>query len=246
MISARDNCIILLIDSPVPERLAPELRTAFGAERAERVNFYLLQHTYKLAKQFKGAFLILSFDKSPQHPDLTWLDADDPGFLEAKGKNAECRTAEAFQLAFNTGAKKVLLLNHLSPGVKPEWLYQTFEAVTDKTISLGTNRNGSVYLVGLTINNLNILEGLSLTSIKAAEELSEKAKKNKLGVFALPATDTIRTEDALRSWLDAEDSAPSLFMKEPASIPAAEPASFVPEFLPGASDGSGRAKLGSK
>jgi hypothetical protein len=96
MAQQRDNCIILLIDAPVPERIAPELISAFGVERAERVNLDLLQNAYKLAKKFKDAILLLSFDKSSRHPDLTWLDSDDPGFLEAKGKNPEERINEAF------------------------------------------------------------------------------------------------------------------------------------------------------
>ncbi|HBB67498.1 MAG: hypothetical protein A2X28_00940 [Elusimicrobia bacterium GWA2_56_46] len=223
MAQKRDNCIILLIDAPVPERIAPELISAFGAERAERVNLDLLQNAYKLAKKFKDAILLLSFDKSSRHPDLTWLDSDDPGFLEAKGKNPEERINEAFQLAFNTGAKKALLLNHLSPEVKPEWLHQTFDAVADKTISLGANRDGSLYLVGLTFSSLKILEGLSFLSVKAAEEISERAKKNKLGVFSLPETDAVKTEDSLLKWADSKDSSPSPFMRAEPSFAAAPP-----------------------
>ncbi|OGS07629.1 MAG: hypothetical protein A2270_06740 [Elusimicrobia bacterium RIFOXYA12_FULL_51_18] len=221
MSSKRDNCIILLIEPPVTERIDPEFVNAFGAERAVHIHLELLQNAYKLAKNFKDSILILSFDKSPRHPDLTWLDTEDPGFLEAKGKNSEDRITEAFQLAFNTGAKKVLLLSHLSPEVKSEWLYQAFDSVAEKTLALGLNQDGSIYLVGLTLNNLKVLERLSFISAKTAEEITEHTKKNKLGVFSLPEAYAVKNEENLRKWMESRDSAQSLF-KAP-SGPGAAP-----------------------
>lgn len=213
MSAKRNNCIILMIDAPVPENVAPELRTAFGAERSAHINQDLLQNAYKLAKNFSDAILILSFEPSQRHPDLTWLDIEDPGFLEAKSKNPEGRIADAFRLAFNTGAKKALLLNHLSPKVPSEYLSQTFDSVTDKTIALGPNQDGSVYIVGLTLNNLKLLEGLSFSSPRSAAEITEKAKKNKLSIFSLPESFAVTGEETLRKWLDSRDSDPALFAK---------------------------------
>lgn len=231
MSDKRNNCIILLIEAPVPENVNPELKAAFGVERATHINLDLLKNAYKLAKNFTDAILILSFEKSQRHPDLTWLDLEDPGFLEAKGKNLESRIADAFQLAFNTGAKKALLLNHLSPRVKAEWLSQAFDSVTEKTIALGLNQDGSVYLVGLTLNNLKILEGLSFSSPKTAEEISERTKKNKLSVFSLPEAFAVKSDETLRKWIDARDSDPSLFLKTRAGAgePAAQPAAHRQE-----------------
>jgi glycosyltransferase A (GT-A) superfamily protein (DUF2064 family) len=210
MAISRDNCIILLIEEPVPGRLAAELTGAFGAERAVHIDLDLLQNAYKLAKNFQDAILILSYNKSPRHPDLTWLDHDDPGFLEAKGKALENRIADAFQLSFNTGAKKALILNHLSPGIKPEWLTQAFDAINEKTIALGLNQNGSIYLAGASFSNLKALEGLRFSPGKTAEELSEKARKNKLSVFQLPEAYAVENEETLRKWLDARETSPSL------------------------------------
>lgn len=215
MSSQRDNCIILLVEPPVPERIAPEFLTAFGAERAMHIHLDLLQNAYSLAKNFKDAVLFLSFDKSPRHPDLTWLDAEDPGFLDAKGKNPEARIMEAFQLAFNTGSKKALLLNHLSPEVKPEWLYQAFDSVTEKTVTLGLNQGGSAYLLGLTLDNLRAMEGLSFRSAKIADEIAERAKRNKFNIFSLPEAYAVKSEETLRKWMDARNAAPSLFKAPP-------------------------------
>jgi glycosyltransferase A (GT-A) superfamily protein (DUF2064 family) len=221
MNAARDNCIILLVEAPVPERVSPELTGTFGAERAVHIHLDLLQNSYKLVKKFGNAVLILAYEKSARHPDLTWLDADDPGFLNTKGKSPDAGITNVFRLAFNTGAKKALLLSHLSPGIKPEWLQQAFDAITEKTIALGPNTNGSVYLVGLTATNLKLLEGSPFASAKAAEELSDKARKAKLAVSLLPEACAVENEESLRAWLEAKDPAQPLFAKERVGVPAA-------------------------
>ena len=227
MSDKRDNCIILLIEAPVPENINPELKAAFGAERAAHINLDLLQNAYKLAKNFPDSTLILSFERSQRHPDLTWLDPEDPGFLESKGKTLEGRIADAFQLAFNTGAKKVLLLNHLSRIIKADWLSQTFDSVTEKTIALGLNQDGTIYIVGLTPNNIKLLEGIPFSSPKTAGGISEKAKKNKIAVFSLPEAVAVKSDEPPGKGIDAGDPDTSLLMKpqavsgEQAALPAA-------------------------
>jgi len=209
-----------MVEAPTPENVDAGLKAAFGEERASHINLDLLQNAYKLAKNFSNSMLLLSFAPSQRHPDLTWLDIEDPGFLEAKRKNPEGRILDAFKLAFNTGAKKALLLSHLSPKVPAEWLSQTFDSINEKTIALGLNDDKSVYIAGLTLNNLKLLEGLSFSSPKISEDLAEKAKKNKLSVFALPESFAVKSEETLRKWLDAREAAPSPFLKLPDAAPA--------------------------
>ncbi|MCX5791062.1 MAG: hypothetical protein NTY45_02425, partial [Elusimicrobia bacterium] len=129
MAKNRNNCIILLVEPPEQEKIGQELKTAFGPERAAQVNSDLLLQAYKTLKDFNDAILILSYEKTQHHPDLTWLDPEDPGFLEFKAKPLEERIRDVFQLAFFTGAKKALLVDHLSPEIKEDWLKQAFEAV---------------------------------------------------------------------------------------------------------------------
>lgn len=211
MAKKRDNCIILLVDSPEPEKISSELKTAFGPERAVHVNSDLLTNTYKMVKSFPDAILILSYEKTVHHPDLTWLDQEDPGFLEVKNRPHEDRVQDAFRLAFFTGAKKAILLNHLSPELKKDWLYQAFDSVSDKTVAVGANEDGSFYLLGLTQQNMKILEAPGFSHGKSAESLTERAKKNKLAVFSTPESYAVTGEDALRKWMESREALPSLF-----------------------------------
>lgn len=211
MSQKRDNCIILLVDPPEPDKISQEFKTAFGPERATHVNSDLLSSAYKLAKGFNESILLLSYLKTPRHPDLTWLDPEDPGFLEVKSHALEDRIQEAFRLAFFTGAKKAVLIRHLSPELKSEWLSLSFEAVSDKTVAIGANQDGSFYLLGLTQQNLKIVEAPGFFHGKSAETLAERAKKNKLTVFSTPETYALSSEETLLKWMESKETLPPLF-----------------------------------
>lgn len=215
----RDNAIILLVDPPEADKISQELKTAFGPERAAHVSGDLLASAYRLAKNFGDAILIISYAKTARHPDLTWLDAEDPGFLEVKAHNFEERLQDALRLAFFTGAKKAVLVSHLSPELKPEWLYQAFDAVNDKTVAIGANQDGSYYLVGLTQQNLKIFEAPGFAHGKSAETLSERAKKHKLAVAATPETYAITGEDTLLKWMESRETLQPLFSAHPGEQP---------------------------
>jgi glycosyltransferase A (GT-A) superfamily protein (DUF2064 family) len=199
------------VDPPEADKISPEFKTAFGPERATHVNSDLLSAAYKLAKGFSESILLLSYLKTTRHPDLTWLDPEDPGFMEVKNPAAEDRLQDAFRLAFFTGAKKAVLIRHLSPELKSEWLSLAFEAVSDKTAAIGANQDGSFYLLGLTQQNLKILETTGFFHGKSAESLAERAKKNKLTVFSTPETYALTSEETILKWMEARETLPPLF-----------------------------------
>ncbi len=216
----RDNCIVLLVDPPEADRINQDLKTAFGPERAAHVNGDLLAAVYKLAKGFQDAILIISYAKSSRHPDLTWLDPEDPGFLEAKSHQYEERLLDALRLSFFTGAKKAVLISHLSPEIKPEWLFQAFDAVNDRTVAIGANQDGTYYLVGLTQPNLRIFETPGFSLGKSAETLAERARRNKLSVVSTPETYSVTGEESLLKWMESREIIPSVF-QQPAAVPQA-------------------------
>ncbi|MDO8806490.1 MAG: DUF2064 domain-containing protein [Elusimicrobiota bacterium] len=207
----RDNCIILLVDPPEADRINQALKTAFGPERAAHVNGDLLSAAYKLAKGFGDAILLLSYQKTTRHPDLTWLDPEDPGFLEVKNNAGEARLQDAFRLAFFTGAKKAVLISHLSPDLKSDWISLAFDALGDRAVAIGANQDGSFYLLGLTQQNLKLLETPGFSHGKSAEGLADRAKKNKLAVFSTPETYSITGEDTLLKWMEAKETLTPLF-----------------------------------
>jgi glycosyltransferase A (GT-A) superfamily protein (DUF2064 family) len=208
MAKNRDNCLILLVTPPELEKVDSDFAAVFGPERALHVGGDLLLQAYKTLKAYNNAIFILSYQKTSLHPDLTWLDSEDPGFLEMKPGTLDERIRDVFQLAFFTGAKKAVIVDPLSPELKAEWLDQALEALNDKTVALGGNQDGSFYLLGLTQQNIKLLEAPGFTSGKSSEVLTERAKKAKISVFSTPETYCVNSEDSLRKWQESRETVP--------------------------------------
>ena len=220
MAKNRENCLILLVSAPEQDKIGKDFQTVFGPERALHVTGDLLAHAYKTLKAYNNAILILSYEKTAQHPDLTWLDPEDPGFLEMKPGTLDERIKDVFQLAFFTGAKKAVIIDPLSPEVRADWLSQAFEALGDKSVALGANQDGSFYLLGLTQQNMKLVEAPGFTSGKSAEALTERAKKAKLSVFSTPETYCVNSEDSLRKWQESREAMPQFPGLPPVPKPA--------------------------
>ncbi|MBI4656470.1 MAG: DUF2064 domain-containing protein [Elusimicrobia bacterium] len=210
-----DKCAVLLIEAPETEKMPPELKDSFGIERSVHIYADLLHGVYKTAKSLESVSMVLSYASSMKHPNLTWLDADDPGFLEVKGGHAPERIKNAMLWAFNAGAQKAVFLSNFSPAVKREWLEEAFEIISDKTVVVGPNPGCRLYLLGVSRNNFKILENAS-SSIpeRFAEEVMENAKKFKVMVHPLPETYIVKDEETLRIWMETKEHGLSLFTKE--------------------------------
>jgi len=196
----RDNCLILFINPIEEDKINVDLKTAFGSEQGKKINRDLLVNAYRKVKNFQNAISIISYEKTSNHPDLTWIDHDDPGFVEFREKNLEDRIRDTFKLSFFTGAKKAILIDPMTPEIKEEWLAQAFEAINDKTVALGVNDDASFYLLGFTQSNIKILDTPGFTFGKSAENLTERIKRGKLSVFFTPEAYGVKNEEYLRRW----------------------------------------------
>ena len=208
----KDHCIIFILDAPVSENTESELKKIFGTERAVHIYTDLLNHSYKISKNVADAQMMISYKRSDKHPNLTWLDEDDPGFLEAKLKNFNERVLSSFKWAFDAGAKKAVLFGCFFPEVKPEWIEQSFKLLNNENIVLGP-ADEKPYLFGISSKNIDLLEEINFLKSNIFDDICEKAKKNRLKIQTLPETYAIKDEESLRKWTESKDSVSSLFKK---------------------------------
>jgi len=201
---------MFIIDAPVSENIDPELKKVFGAERAVHIYIDLLNSIYKTAKEVENTSIIISYKSSGKHPDLTWLDEDDPGFLDAKIKNLNERISSLFNWSFNAGAKKAVLLSNFSPEVTPEWISDSFEQLNDETIIIGPT-DEKPYLFGITVNNSELVEEINFFTGGLTDDIYEKIKKFRLKSVSQPKTYTVKGEETLRIWIESKDSSSHIF-----------------------------------
>lgn len=196
----RDNCIILFIEPVEDAKIRKDLKENFGLEEAKNLYRDLISAAYRKVKHYFNAIPIISYDKTSKNPDLTWLDSDDPGFVEYTKHSLEDRIRDTFRLAFFTGAKKAILIDPMTPDVTPSFFEEAFSALNDRTAAIGLNEDGSFYLLGLTQANLKVLDAPGFTFSKSGEILRDRLKKAKLAVFETGICFSVKDAESLKKW----------------------------------------------
>lgn len=204
MSNDRENALILVLHAPEAQFVFAQLKEYFGAERALHINNDLYVQTWRLAESFKSAMKIIAYSKTMKHPDLTWLSPDDPGFLECQGKQYWEMAYMASNLAFATGCKKAVFINHLCPFITEQHLNFAFSKISEKNCVLGSSPEGVVYLAGFTRENVKIMEGFSIWQENYLQEMIEKVKKNRASVTGMEDLPIIKDEPSLKTWLEAK------------------------------------------
>ena len=196
----RENCLILLIDPIEDNKIRKDLKENFGLEEAKKIYGELISLAYRKIKNYNNAIPIISYEKTAKNPDLTWLDTDDPGFVEYIKNNLETRIRDTFRLAFLTGAKRAILIDPMSPETSTAQINDAFDAINDRTAAIGLNEDGSFYLLGFTQANLKLLEAPGFTFSKSGEILYDRIKRLKLAVFETRKSYSLNTQEALKRW----------------------------------------------
>lgn len=196
----RENCLILLIDPIEDNKIRKDLKENLGLEEAKKIYRELISLAYRKIKNYNNAIPIISYEKTSKNPDLTWLDTDDPGFVEYIKNNLETRIRDTFRLAFLTGAKRAILIDPMSPETSTAQINDAFDAINDRTAAIGLNEDGSFYLLGFTQANLKLLEAPGFTFSKSGEILYDRIKRLKLAVFETRKSYSLNTQEALKRW----------------------------------------------
>lgn len=196
----RENCLILLIDPIEDNKIRKDLKENFGLEEAKKIYRELISLAYRKIKNYNNAIPIISYEKTAKNPDLTWLDTDDPGFVEYIKNNLETRIRDTFRLAFLTGAKRAILIDPMSPETSTAQINDAFDAINDRTAAIGLNEDGSFYLLGFTQANLKLLKAPGFTFSKSGEILYDRIKRLKLAVFETRKSYSVNTQEALKRW----------------------------------------------
>lgn len=211
MANNRDNAVVLVLNAPESDLIPQSLKDAFGSERALHTSKDLYLQAYDIANSFKDAIKIIAYSKTAKYPDLTWLSCEDPGFLECHGKSYSEMLMMAASLAFTTGCRKVVYINHLCPFITQQHIDFAFSKINEKNCVVGASEKGGVYLVGISRENLKILENFDPYRDSFLEEVLEKAKRNKASIIGMEDLVIVKDEATLKTWLEAKSPTSSVF-----------------------------------
>lgn len=194
----RENSIIYLVSSPDSDSTFEELKDAFGAERAVDINMDLYMRTYSKIMDYKNAVLIIAYAKTRKYYDLRWLSYDEPGFLDISGRSYHDAFISTADLAFKTGARKVLWINHLCPFITSADIALAFSNINEKNIVIGPASNKGLYLVGFQRDAVDVFDDFYPFRDNLTDEVMERIKKNRYSVVEMKENILVKDEDSLK------------------------------------------------
>jgi len=201
----RENAIIYLVAAPDVNNTFDELKNSFGVERSININRDLYIKTYSKISSHKNSVVFIAYSKTKKFYDLRWMSIDEPGFLDTTGKNYYESFILNSELAFKTGAKKVLWVSHLCPFVTEEDINFAFSNIGEKNMVLGPAKNKGIYLLGFTRENLKILENFYLLKENLKDEIVEKIRKNRISYMEMEEKFIVKDDESLKVWVESKD-----------------------------------------
>lgn len=214
----RENAIVYIVYAPENKTTFEELKLSFGVERGIGINKELYIKTYSRLKTHSNSIILISYSKSKEFYDLRWLTPEDPGFLDTEGKPYHQSFTLVSELAFRTGAWKVLWVSHLFPFITSQDIDMAFSHIKEKSIVIGPAKNKGIYLLGFTRESLKLFDNFYLLNEDIKDILIEKCKKVKFSYFEMEEKFIVKDDESLKLWVESSDY---IQKKEKTPLPSA-------------------------
>jgi len=196
----KENSILIFLTAPLPDKISPALTAAFGPERAVDVYIEMARSVFASAKKIAGAGVVLAYSADSRFQDLRWLDHEDPGFLAVRGDIDAEHFINSVSWTFCAGARRVVVVSPMSPGIPAEWLEKAFLTLHEKNMVLGPVQDGDYYLLGLNDANAEIFADYPWSGKRFSDELADRAKHARRSLFTMPEFFAVRDEKSYQQW----------------------------------------------
>ncbi|MDD4003598.1 MAG: DUF2064 domain-containing protein [Elusimicrobiaceae bacterium] len=202
----KDNCILLTLPAPAVPALEPALVENFGSDRAVTVYTEMAKQVFALARRQPDADVVICYWRDSRHPDLRWLDADDPGFLVPRDQTFIESFIKSVRWCFEAGAKRVVCVSAQSPGMADEWIAKAFEMLAERDLVLGPTRDGGWYLLGFNGIKADMFKDYPWTGENKGVMIGKRAKSAGQTIYTLPEFYSVIDVDTLEEWLAKTDT----------------------------------------
>ena len=176
-------------------RLIPVLGPAGAASLQKR----LAEKTVATAREAAlriGARLTFCHDGGTPQQLCQWLGGEPIRYLAQATGDLGRRMHRAMQRAFDSGARRVVLVGTDVPGLRPEIVEQAFSALHERDLVLGPSIDGGYWLVGMTKPE-NIFDGLVWSRPDVLEKSLALARKKGMTAHMLASLNDLDTPDDL-------------------------------------------------
>jgi len=175
-----EDCAILFARAPKPGKVKSRLLTHLNAEEACALH---CASTSDVASLLAGAvpdarrWLFLSDQVDDLLENFGIRLPEGFGCALQEGVSLGERMAAAFERAFESGARRVVIFGSDSPTLKPEIVQQAFRQLDDCDLTLGPAEDGGYYLIGCRSFDQRLFQEVEWSTSNTFAQTIRNAKK---------------------------------------------------------------------
>jgi len=186
--------VILFARYPVPGKAKTRLIPEVGPEVAARLHRRMTENAVGVARE-TGAAVTVSHTGARPRLFRAWLGPE-IAYARQSRNDLGGRMREAFDVAFQKGAVRVLAVGSDVPGISPEILRSAFDALRDHDVVLGPATDGGYYLIGMKRLVPDLFSGMDWGTDCVFQQTTEAIQRLGLTLAQLPQlNDVDRPED---------------------------------------------------
>jgi uncharacterized protein len=205
--SPPSSAIIIFAKAPVAGQVKTRLCPPLTPDEAASLHGSLVLDMLERCHSLKEYDRILAGTPTPHHPFFRAMEVRFKiPVWEQTGDDLGARMASAFQKAFDSSYRSVVVMGTDIPGVHGSLLTRAVQSLQTHDVVLGPTVDGGYYLIGLRSHVPDLFEKMPWSSDQVYALTEQKIKALKLSLEVLPRLRDLDTvEDLLVFMRDAKD-----------------------------------------
>ncbi|MEC4984027.1 MAG: TIGR04282 family arsenosugar biosynthesis glycosyltransferase [Oscillatoria sp. PMC 1068.18] len=197
-----DECLIIFSRYPEAGKTKTRMIPVLGAEGAAELQRQMTEYTREKAialQSLRRVQIQVYFAGGSSELMQAWLGANLVYHPQSKG-DLGSRMATAFQDAFATGMKRVVIIGIDCPDCNAIILASAFEMLSQQDLVLGSAADGGYYLIGLQRLIPELFIGVNWGTASVLSQTQAIAEKLNLAVGYLPLLNDVDRPEDLSIW----------------------------------------------
>jgi len=189
------KCLIVFTRYPEPGKTKTRLIPILGADDAANLHRQMTEGVITQVKELQDISIEVHFTGGDHQLMQEWL-GDNIVYRQQSEGDLGWRMQTAFQIAFNNGMEKVVIIGSDCPLLNSQVLESAFQALLKNELVLGPATDGGYYLIGLNRLLPELFTAINWGSNEVFEQTVKIAKSLNLTVAYLTTlSDVDRPED---------------------------------------------------
>lgn len=199
MQNPRENALIVFVKNPIKGKVKTRLAKTVGDENALKIYRVLLEHTQQLASR-SNCDKFVFYDRFIPEKDIWNINAYHK--YQQEGENLGQRMQHAFQVVFELGYKKGVIIGSDCWELETRDVENAFGLLDNAPIAIGPARDGGYYLLGMRKLFPELFRDISWSSTLVLQETLQKSKQAGTAYSLLRTLSDIDTEADLPKELE--------------------------------------------